>query len=157
MIYVDMDGVLADFEQGIIDHYGREFSNEIADGFWKKTCVSDCIFMRLPVIQQGLNMLRTIKGAGLSPCILTSTGGGRHHLNIARQKLIWLEDHGVSDVPVAFCMNTQGKGAYAQPDAYLIDDREKVCRTWEDWGGSAIRFRPELAGKIAISLTREGR
>jgi len=82
-------------------------------------------------------------------CFMTSTGGLPHHIVIAKQKLDWLHAHGLGGHPVAFCMNTRGKGQYAYPGAILIDDRQKVCDAWVDGGGYAHIFTREWAMDIA--------
>ena len=61
MIYIDMDGVIADFDQAIINRFGEEYSNKIADQFWKKICVEAEIFRRMPEITEGMNMVQELK------------------------------------------------------------------------------------------------
>lgn len=147
-LYVDQVGVLADWDKGVAEHYGQKHCDEIADDFWNKACVSDMIFARLPVIEEGLRMLQDLRDAGLKPCILTSTGGGRHHYQIARQKLIWLEDNGVRGLPVTFAMSTSGKADFAAPGDILIDDRQKVVDAWAAAGGHGILFTRDSADLI---------
>jgi len=112
MIYVDMDGVLADFEAHLKEMYGREYGEEMEDDFWNTRVVTDKPFLYMPAIAEGINMLFSLML--LEPaqqcCILTSTGGGKHHYEIARQKLSWLETQGLSGLPVAFCIGTKEQG-----------------------------------------------
>jgi len=152
MIYIDMDGVVADFDQSIIDIFGEEYSNKIADKFWKQTCVEAEVFRRMPPIAEGIEMVEAIR-AYHDICFMTSTGGMPHHIDIAKQKLDWLHAHDLGQHPVAFCMNTQGKGRYAQPGAPLIDDRKKVCDAWIQGGGVAYLFTRESALKIVADLS----
>ena len=151
MIYIDMDGVVADFDQAIIDIFGEEYSNKIADKFWKQTCVEAEVFRRMPPIHEGLQMVEIIR-MQRDICFMTSTGGLPHHIDIAKQKLDWLHDHDLGGHPVAFCMNTHGKGLYAKPGAILIDDREKVCAAWVGGGGLARLFTRDAAPVIAESV-----
>ena len=148
MIYIDMDGVVADFDQSIINIFGVEYNNKIADKFWKQTCVEAEVFRRMPPIQEGLDMVNLIRETR-DICFMTSTGGLPHHIDIAKQKLDWLQAHGLGEHPVAFCMNTKGKGQYAQPGAPLIDDRQKVCDEWNAGGGDAYLFKREIAADLA--------
>ena len=148
MIYVDMDGVVADFDQSIVSIFGEEYSDRIADKFWKHTCVDAEVFRHMPPIDAGIGMVADIIEMGRQICFMTSTGGIPHHIDIAKQKLDWLRDHGLGEHPVAFCMNTKGKGLYAQPGALLIDDRAKVCEAWQANGGHALQFWPS-AGRVA--------
>lgn len=150
-IYVDMDGVVADFDQSIVDIFGEEYSNKIADKFWKQTCVDAEVFRRMPPIPEGLLMVEAIRQRN-DICFMTSTGGMPHHIDIAKQKLDWLHTHGLGQHPVAFCMNTHGKGLYAQPGAVLIDDRQKVCDAWLNGGGIALLFTRDSAPQIAAQF-----
>ncbi len=148
MIYIDMDGVIADFDQSIINIFGEEYSDRIADKFWKQTCVEAEVFRKMPPIEEGLRMVDAIRAKN-NICFMTSTGGMPHHIDIAKQKLDWLHKHDLGEHPVAFCMNTRGKGLYAKPGAHLIDDREKVCDAWVENDGIAHLFTRERADEIA--------
>jgi len=154
MIYVDMDGVIADFDQSIVDIFGEEYSNKIANEFWKKTCVEAEVFRKMPPIQEGIDMIDSLIGLG-QVCFMTSTGGMPHHIDIAKQKLDWLHAHGLGDLPVAFCMNTAGKGLYAQRRAILIDDRSKVCTEWNLKGGQAILFTRDAVKEILAIVVKK--
>lgn len=154
MIYIDMDGVVADFDQAIINIFGEEYSNKIADQFWKRVCVDAKVFRRMPPIAEGIQMVESIR-AKHDICFMTSTGGLPHHIDIAKQKLDWLHAHGLGEHPVAFCMNTRGKGLYAKPGAHLIDDRQKVCDVWTQNGGVAHLFTRENATAIAELICAE--
>jgi hypothetical protein len=147
MIYVDMDGVVADFEQAIINVFGEEYSDRVADKFWKKTCVEAEVFRKMPPILEGIEMVASLKNID-QVCFMTSTGGMPHHIDIAKQKLDWLHANKLGGFPVAFCMNTKGKGLFAQYGAVLIDDREKVCAEWERKLGRSILFTREKAALI---------
>lgn len=147
-IYIDMDGVVADFDQSIVNIFGEEYSGKIADKFWKQTCVEAEVFRQMPPIPEGVKMVEAIRAKN-EICFMTSTGGMPHHVDIAKQKLDWLHKHGFGEHPVAFCMNTRGKGLYAKPGASLIDDRVKVCDAWVDGGGIAFLFTRARAQDIA--------
>lgn len=152
MIYIDMDGVVADFDLSIVNIFGEAYSNKIADKFWKQTCVEAEVFRWMPAIPEGVEMVEAIRATN-DICFLTSTGGMPHHIDIAKQKLDWLHAHGFGSHPVAFCMDTRGKGLYAKPGAPLIDDRQKVCKAWADGGGVAHLFTRDGAPAITALFT----
>lgn len=151
-VYFDMDGVLADFDQGVINTMGRPYDDDMKKDFWKRDCVEKQIFLNMPEIKAGLDLLFDVEQMGLDICIMTSTGGAPNHHAIARQKLSWLESRGLEKYPVAFCTGTASKGRFAQPGALLIDDRGKVCAEWERQGGTSFLFTPRSAGYIAFML-----
>lgn len=154
-IYIDMDGVIADFDQAIINTFGEEYNNHIATKFWKETCVEAEMFRKMPPISEGIAMVTEILKYH-DICFMTSTGGMPHHIDIAKQKLDWLHTHGLGDHPVAFCMSTVGKGRFASRGRLLIDDRRKVCDQWRMGGGSFFLFTREEAHNIAtlVNSTR---
>ena len=146
MIYVDMDGVVADFDAGIQSLYGRSF--ETLDSseqsmFWNSDCAAHRFFANLAPIPEGIALVRGLLQSGLKFTFMTSTGGGKMHLNIAKQKLDFLSSVGISESPVAFCLNTLSKAWFASENAILIDDRQKVVDAWREAGGEAILFTRE--------------
>lgn len=154
MIYFDMDGVLADFEAQLKTMYGVPYgtlSGKAKDEFWNDRIIVDAPFESMPVIEQGVDLLRRVSEHE-EVCVLTSTGGGTHHLEIARQKARWLDDQGLDCYPVTFCMGTASKASFATPGAILIDDRAKVCKAWEAAGGRALLFVPSRAGYVWRAL-----
>lgn len=141
MIYFDMDGVLADFDRYIEDAYGVADHRKSISDFFKSTCVNDRAFEKMQPIPEGIELLKTVESIVPDQiCICTSTGGLPHHIEIAKQKLNWLRAHDLGHLPVAFAMNTENKGQYAQPNAILVDDRPKVIAAWKRNGGDGIHF-----------------
>ncbi len=155
MIYIDMDGVVANWDQAIIDIFGEEYSDRVADDFWKNKCVQEEVFRRMPPIPEGVQMVKDIAKTR-DVCFMTSTGGLPHHIDIAKQKLDFLHTHGLGIHPVAFCMNTWGKAQFAKPGALLIDDRVKVCAAWEAAGGKTYLFTREDAEHITQLVLNTG-
>lgn len=145
MIYVDMDGVVADFDSAIVKLFGEEGLDRNADKFWKQTCVESEVFRHMDEIREGIVMVLSLIENGFKVCFMTSTGGMPHHLDIAKQKLDWLKSHHLGSLPIAFCMNTEGKGLFAQSGSVLIDDRQKVVDAWDRNGGKGILFTKEAA------------
>lgn len=146
MIYIDMDGVIADFEQGIMNLYGEPYSDNIAKDFWEYACIDEQAFRNLPPIPEGIEMVKRIRDKN-EICFMTSTGGMPHHIDIAKQKLDWLSAYGLGKHPVAFCMNTIGKGRFAAMDRHLIDDRQKVLDAWNlEWGNGHLFTRARAKG-----------
>jgi len=151
-INIDMDGVVADFDAAIVKMFGEEGLDRHADKFWKETCVAEQAFTHMEPIMEGMEMVGRLINAKLPICFVTSTGGMPHHIDIAMQKLDWLRKHGLGQYPVAFCMNTIGKGLFAAPGKILIDDRQKVVDAWVKNGGEGILFTRSSARAITDTL-----
>lgn len=148
MIYLDMDGVLADFDAMLEVFYNKpvgEIPPDTWNDFWNRDCVRHDLFRGFKPIDEGLQLLLILREAGADVTVLTSTGGGINHLDIAAQKLSWLRVHApdherLKPYGVAFCLNTVNKAMYAKPGYVLVDDRKKVCDAWRERGGIAFQF-----------------
>lgn len=143
MIYFDMDGVIADFEKGIQEKYGKPFSKMHPGKFWNQQVGTDKVFLNLPSLPKGLELLRAVIATKAPVSILTSTGGGKYHYTIAREKLTWLERHEIK-IPVCFCLNTVSKASFSLPDTILLDDRDSVVTKFNEGRGTAYRFPDEI-------------
>ncbi|MEO1580536.1 MAG: hypothetical protein AAFR91_01740 [Pseudomonadota bacterium] len=143
MIYFDMDGVIADFEKGIQAKYGEPFSKMHPGKFWNQQVGRDQVFLDLPSVPTGLELLRGVMATKAPVSILTSTGGGKYHYTIAQEKLAWLERHEIK-TPVCFCLNTASKASFSLPDTVLLDDRDSVVAKFNEGSGTAYRFPNEI-------------
>lgn len=157
LIYFDMDGVLADFEEGIRRQYAKPYADledvEV-DHFWNIGCVREMTFQTLPPITEGVHLLRwVISRTPHDVAILSSTGGGKHHNEIARQKLQWLDTHILDTLPAAFCTGTQSKALFAMDGALLIDDRKKVIDAWRERDAFALLFEQGESQRIVDAIS----
>lgn len=143
MIYFDMDGVIADFQKGIQEKYGEPFSKMHPGKFWSQQVGKDKIYLNLPALPKGLELLRGVIATKAPVSILTSTGGGKYHYTIAQEKLAWLEQHEIK-IPVCFCLNTASKASFSLRGTVLLDDRDSVVAKFNEGGGTAYRFPDEI-------------
>lgn len=158
VINFDMDGVLSDFDGAIAELCSVAMVGNIPSDFWDVVCKRDRVFAQMKPIPEGVKLLRDVEALGFGIRIATSTGGGKNHLNIAMQKLEFLERHGLDKYPVAFCTNTKNKASVATPGAVLIDDREKVLKEWCAAGGDGLMFTRASGNVILHYLkTKYGR
>ena len=138
-IYVDMDGVLCDFEKRYKELYGDikdrdrrstfrpNFSNFIETGqFATLEPMSD--FLTLKVFLDSIDVTKEI---------LSSTAYEETYDTISNQKMNWLNEYGVTWKP-NFVPGKRHKYKYATPDALIIDDTLSVIQDWHKAGGFAI-------------------
>ncbi len=147
MIYVDMDGVVSDFDAGIADLYMKpmeKMSKLEQQEFWNHTCIETNFFAHLPPIVEGLDLVRFLIESRIDFAFLTSTGGGPRHFDIAKQKMEFLARNFISEVAIAFCTGTKSKASFAAPSALLIDDRLKVVDAFRAAGGCAFLFSRDM-------------
>jgi hypothetical protein len=139
-IYLDMDGVIAFFEQRWYELYGvtprdsrerKEFSPR-----WDKF-IEDGNFATLPKFPGGDKLVDFVRTTGVPVEILSSSGGPKHHDSVKAQKIKWLQSHGY-DFPVNIVPGSRLKGAYATPNRILVDDTDYVLDAYMNAGGIGI-------------------
>jgi len=141
MIYLDMDGVIADFAKRYKDvfsitkrqsnrdsHFYKYFDKFIADKQFETLDL-------MPGAEEGLQFLR--KHLTVPTQILSSTSDESRYDEVSRQKKIWLNLHNITFTPI-FVPGKQHKKDYARPDTIIIDDTESVIDDWKKAGGIAI-------------------
>ena len=137
-IWLDCDGVLADFDTGFERLTGTD-SQTFEDlygtsVFWSRIQRSDSFFARLPVLEQGRQLYNLVKH--LRPIILTGTPVGDWSVP---QKLRWRDKH-FPGVPMVTC-RSKNKRDYCQPGDVLIDDLLKYRDLWTEADGHFIHYR----------------
>lgn len=158
-IYVDMDGVLTDFERRFEQFAGvspDEFTSqktiqvgkEKADEqFWD--LVDKQIGVRfwagMPWMPEGEKLYQYIKKS--KPTILTSPSRDE---SSRIGKGVWVKRN-MPNVPVKFGYKASGKAKYAGPNKILIDDREDNIQAWKAAGGIGILFKSTEQVKNELS------
>lgn len=140
-IYLDMDGVLTDFDKRYEELFGErpvdpEKNRKHFWDNWKKF-VDGKNFETLEVHPGAYALMQTVKSLKVPYEILSSSGGGYSHDEVIEQKKKWLEKHGIN-VPANFVPGGKHKAAYAKPSHILVDDMEKNITAYRNAGGPAI-------------------
>lgn len=141
MIYLDMDGVIADFNKRYKEQYHLEPReaekhkkfNKFFDEFIETKQFETLELM--PGAMEGLIFLR--KHLTVPTQILSSTASEARYDAISKQKLIWLNTHGITFTP-NFVPGKRFKCKFAAPDHIIIDDTESVINQWREAGGIGI-------------------
>lgn len=135
-IYCDLDGVLADFDEGVKDISGRypnEFDN--IGEMWRLLANTPDFYYVLDWMPDGKHLWNSIKG--IQPTILTGLPRGNW---AAGQKKRWCGDYLGWHVPVITCW-TSDKPNYCKSGDILIDDRTKIKDRWEQNGGIFVHHK----------------
>lgn len=150
-LFVDLDGVLADFDRAVEKITGLRPSQQSPKAMWPRLARTPGFYANLPWMEDGPELWRRV--APLDPVILTGLPRG----NWAEpQKLEWCRREVGPEVPVIACMsrekadkaaewllehaagNAAGPTAGATPVPVLIDDRASLKERWEEAGGVFI-------------------
>ena len=141
-LYVDMDGVLSDFETeykkftGVVISELRQNKDNFASQFSK--FIDDKGFERLDKIKGAdelLKFLGTLKKVRIA--ILTSSGGFGKHSAVQIQKMNWCCKQGIV-YPVIVVPGRKIKAGYVVRESCLIDDTEDVIEKFNIEGGHGV-------------------
>ena len=155
MIYLDMDGVIADFVKRYKELYRmepkeaekkKEF-NKFFDEFIATKQFETLDLM--PGAMDGLTFLR--KHLTVPTQILSSTANETRYDEISKQKLIWLNTHGVT-FSANFVPGKRHKYKFAGPDKIIIDDTESVINQWKEAGGIGILHKDWVTTLAILKL-----
>ena len=140
-IYLDMDGVLTDFDGRYAELFGERPAEDgqRKQHFWGNwnTFVDGNHFATLALHRDAHSILQTVKLLNAPVAILSSSGGGYSHNMVIEQKRYWLAQHGIN-FPAYFVPGGKYKARYAEPDAILVDDTEKNIDGFREAGGVGI-------------------
>jgi hypothetical protein len=137
-LFVDLDGVLADFEEGVQRVTGRHPDEMHPHTMWKQLAAEPGFYEHLEWMPDGRLLWEKVRG--LEPTILTGLPLGKW---ARAQKLAWCARELGPDVPVITCWSRQ-KASVAErvtpPSAtpVLIDDRDWLRGRWESIDGIFI-------------------
>jgi 5' nucleotidase, deoxy (Pyrimidine), cytosolic type C protein (NT5C) len=145
-IYVDMDGVLSNFEQRYIDMFGvhprqsrDDKNNSSFSANWKKF-IDEEHFATLdtfPGMEELVLFLKKIETRSIEVKILTSTGGNDRHNDVAAQKLKWVKQHDIH-WPLIPVPGRRFKSLFADKNTFMIDDTHDVIYNFIRNGGNGI-------------------
>ena len=140
-IFLDMDGVLADFNLGVETLTGTHFPNtdqghnDYDDR--KEELTNKRLFRHLPIMKDMHDLIGYVRHTGLPWEILTAAGVVNREL-VVWDKQEWIKEHVSPTVVVTCTMTGSQKGMFAIRGSVLIDDRQKNIDAWEKHGGIGI-------------------
>ena len=130
-LFLDADGVLADFDAGARKLLGMKPKDYIAahgrGAFWKRLAKARNFYGALPEMPDARVLFDAVRH--LKPTILTGLPLGRW---AAPQKVEWAAEH-FPGVPIITCM-ARDKHKHMHPGDVLVDDREKHREAYEAAG-----------------------
>jgi hypothetical protein len=147
-LYLDCDGVLADFDRGATEILGSSpelyIKRHGAGRFWQQLAHAPDFYARLPLMPGAMRLFECVRH--LDPIILTGLPRGNW---AADQKVRWAADH-FPGTRIITCMAVD-KRNHAQDGDVLVDDTLKHRHLWEEAGGIFIHHRSteETLGELA--------
>jgi 5'(3')-deoxyribonucleotidase len=141
-IYLDMDGVLADFDSAaslIIDKNSPDFSKK---KLWQAIAKYDAevqpFFENLSLMEDALILTEFLNKTFENIEILTASGSTPR--TVKEQKIKWATKN-FPAYKINVVRKSPDKARYASQDAILIDDREKSIMPFMAAGGVGILYK----------------
>lgn len=137
-VYLDCDGVLADFDSGAAKIFGMsplDFERRFGLAeFWRALSASPDFFGSLEPLPDAVELYDAVRH--LNPVILTGLPRGNW---AEAQKRRWAARHfpGVEVITTRAAL----KREHCNPGDALVDDRDKYRHLWESAGGIFIHHR----------------
>ena len=155
-LYLDCDGVLADFAAGataILGMPSRAFEKRHGPGrFWAKLAAAPDFYFGLPLMPDAMRLFDAVKH--LDPVILTGLPRGNW---AADQKVRWAARH----FPGTRIITTMArdKRDHGRPGDVLVDDMLRHAHLWEEMGGIFVHHRSvdETLAKLAALFPMDAR
>ena len=140
-IFLDMDGVLADFNLGVETLTGTPFPNTDQGhndyDERKEELTNKRLFRMLPPMPDMYDLIAYVRHTGLPWEILTAAGVVNREL-VVWDKQEWIKEFVSPSVVVTCTMTGSQKGMFAIEGSVLVDDRQKNLDAWEKHGGIGI-------------------
>jgi 5'(3')-deoxyribonucleotidase len=168
VLYLDMDGVLADFNAAAQALLGATDSeqNRAAqagrwpDHKWRQIADQQHFYLDLPKMELADQLvdlaIRFRENLDYEVRVLTAIPSGNDMPDAFHDKIDWMNRHyGELGIRVHFGPYSHDKARHCQgADDILVDDRTSNCEAWRAAGGTAIQVHPGGYREALIDLER---
>lgn len=161
LLFLDMDGVLVDFDKGLkakflctynqTNHPIEELSpelREVKNNLWDWVSKNPDFWTDLSPMPDAQHLWQQTEGAGYAPFILTAAPsrfieGDKDFKEVAHRKWRWVQENlGFNDASRFICTTSKKKPLFMNSMLrhrnILVDDRSENIRDWNANGGTGI-------------------
>lgn len=149
-LFIDLDGVGADFDGGYYALFGHWPWEVDDDTMWANIRGVPNFFANLPVMEGFLEAVAEFIEAGYDPMFLTACPE-HDYKGIADQKHEWVHKNVPHDILTLPVIKGKNKARFVQnPGDLLVDDFEKNLGPWKEAGGIPILHKNWVESKGAV-------
>lgn len=141
-IYLDMDGVVADFNKFASNVLGREIGwgvQDLSSEEWEKLGAINSLYFQLPLIEDSTKLVGIAKSfsSRFNVEFLTAVPRVTTMPSAALDKKMWLDKY-FPGMKVNYGPYSRDKQKWAKPGDILIDDKRSNIEEWVNAGGIGI-------------------
>ena len=159
-IYLDMDGVVADFRANALRTIGSAPvlpGDLYSDQDWNRLRDNPHLFLDLPLMPRALELVNIARKyrdqLGWELLFLTAIPHNNDLPWAFHDKAEWARLH-FTDIPVHFGPYSSDKHLHCSPGDILVDDRQDNCRDWTRAGGLAFKVDRTL-DSVILALAQD--
>jgi|TARA_B110000285_G_scaffold227276_1_gene288339 hypothetical protein len=140
-IFLDMDGVLADFESKAAEMLGHSLGNTDEGhntyDVHKRELTAKHMFRKMDPLPDAWMLTDWCLRSGIHTEILTAAGTVNRDI-VVNDKIAWIKEHVNTHWTLIPTFKGSQKAAFAHKKAVLIDDRDRNIDCWVEAGGIGI-------------------
>jgi beta-phosphoglucomutase-like phosphatase (HAD superfamily) len=139
-IYLDMDGVIADFDRRYKSRYKmlpREAEEHKEFDKFFTQFIKDGEFATLDLMPDAMDLINFLRSLKVPTEILSSSASEKRDPDIRPQKLEWLKKNNI-EFPAIIVPGKRHKKEYSNKNTLLIDDTSVNIDQWRREGGIGI-------------------
>ena len=154
-LYLDMDGVVADFDGYAEKMLGAEHKvNDVWPySVWQQLLENQRLYRDLAKTNEADELVEYCrnycKAKGYDLYFLTAVPKGNDVHWAFYDKVVWVQNY-YPDIAVHFGPYSKDKQAHCKPGDILIDDRNSNIEEWKAAGGIAILHKGDLGNTISL-------
>lgn len=138
-LYLDLDGVMADFDAHFPALFGVDHRDMLDEEMWATINAHPSYFLDMPLCPGARDFFSAVRP--FEPIVLTACPKS-NYAHVAHQKREWVRRHLSPDITVLPVMGGRNKALFMHaPGDVLVDDLDRNCDVWEAAGGIAVRHR----------------
>jgi sulfur relay (sulfurtransferase) DsrC/TusE family protein len=156
-IFLDMDGVVADWQSRVREILGHELpeGEQWADEDWRGLVQFQRLYSELSLMPDARYLVRQVQDLAIQHNyivkFLTAVPQRNDFPWAFQDKVHWANRHW-PEIPVWFGPYSRDKQLRSAPGQVLIDDRTSNIQEWRERGGHGILYRPDLTREVLEDL-----
>lgn len=156
-LYLDIDGVFADFEGYIEEVAGKKMTEISSKELWSRIIpglvnTPESPFLNFKLLPGAFDLYHDLRD--LKPIFLSSTGFKHDietHRLVEKQKTKWVKENLDKDAKVICVSASRYKSIFAANNSILVDDRTQSTDNWSKHGTSVL-YTKETTSKEILDL-----